>query len=159
MVRTSVIVLHILFIAASCIPRKGGHSTSERSLPFEVESFSVRDQYPGVASDLLKVRSFSLNLKLTGDELPEFKALACDSVMIEPAGEPSSAEVKNGRMALAFHREMYRAGSFHSASNVREVPDDLRLPADVHQLVLRYRGREVVMELPSPEVLPTLHAP
>ena len=139
-----------------------GLSGDEAAIPTlntSVESFTLRDEYPGVESDLVSVRSFSLTLAWKRNAEPRAIGLALDSVLIEASEPWNGAAIANGKWRLNFSRANYRAVSTYAIEGALPSSPLGNLGEGEYVLLVELEGQVYQIALPKPEVLPSVYYP
>jgi hypothetical protein len=148
------------FLLFSCGMRKSsGAQQAFNPLSCEVESFTVRTEFPGVESDLVSVSTYSMSVVWKTSAEPRIVGLAFDSLMLEPNLSQSNRAVENGKLRLNFSRANYRSGSDVERENALPVSPLGDLQKDAYVLLLEIDGRMNTVALLTPEVLPSVYHP
>ena len=137
-------------------------SEAQRSLKpvsCEVESFTLRTEFPGVESDLVSVSTYSMSVLWKASAEPRIVGLAFDTLILEPNASLNNRALENGKLRLHFSRANYRAGSDYQSDYVLPRSPLGRLPPGEHVLILEMDGRMTTVALPTPEVLPSVYHP
>lgn len=157
---TAFLCACVLFAFFSCGMRKlGGDVATIPTLSSAIESFTLRDEYPGVESDLLSVRSFALTVAWKRNAEPRAIGLALDSVLIEASEPWNGSSVANGKWRLNFSRANYRAGSTYAIEEALPSSPLGNLGEGEYVLLVELEGRIYQIALPKPEVLPSVYYP
>lgn len=124
-----------------------------------VASFTQREEHPGVESDLISVTTWVVELKKPLSPAPQIIALLYGESHIYPSGEQTTNSARQSTLRMTFSRANYREGS-QPFTDQPELPrQGIDLEEGKYAVLLSWKDRLRWVELPAPEVLPSVYYP
>ncbi len=150
----------LLLIMTACGASKpAGDTMAVDQLKVKVVSFTQREEHPGVESDLISVTTWVVELQKKWSSPPKVTALLLGGLVVYPNSEHPTNLAGNSTVRLTFSQANYREGSQPSTNQPEPTLPPIDLGEGTSALLLTWKDQLRWVELPAPEVLPSVYYP